>query len=232
MTFVKTPPDDSRFLAHPLFSGIPVEEVARLRASCTVRRFAAAEALFREGDMARQIPFLLEGDVLVLRHDAAGAEKVFGRFGPGEFVALAVAFMPECDFPMTARTLTGGAALMLPRRALFASCRAFPDLALRIAGQFAARLRELVERLDCATSSSAAERLADDLLRLHAEQNLLDLRLPLNRAQWAATLGIRYETLSRLLSAWRRCGAIVATGQRLTILDLAFLRRAASPNRR
>lgn len=232
MTFVKPTPDDASFLEHPLFSGIPASAVTRLRAACGFHRFDAEEALFREGDLAQRIPFLLEGEVLVLRHDAEGAEKVFGRFGPGEFVALAVAFMPDADFPMTGRTLTAGAALMLPRPALMTFCRAHPDLALQIAGQFAARLRQVVERLDRATSSSASERLADDLLRLRAEQGGADLRLPLSRAQWAATLGMRYETLSRLLSAWRRRGAISAAGQRLTILDPDFLRRAASPERR
>ena len=196
-----------------------------------MRRFGEGEALFREGDLAQQIPFLLAGEVLVLRHDAEGAEKVFGRFGPGEFVALAAAFMPGNDFPMSARALQCGAVLTLPRPALVGFCRAHPDLALRIAGLFAVRLRQLVERLDRATSASATERLADDLLRLYAEQGTLDLHLPLSRAQWAATLGMRYETLSRLLSAWRRRCAVSTTGQRLMILDLDFLRRAASPER-
>ncbi len=229
MTFVKTAATDDAgaalLAAHPWFSGLPAEAAARLAARCERIGFVAGQTLFHEGDPARRCLFLESGEVAVSRHTADGEEKVFGQFAAGDFVAVAAVFMPRGLFPMTARARVGGRALAVPEAALRELCREQPDFAFRLLRHFAARLEETVDRVDRLTSSSAAQRVADDLVRLCREQGDRRVRLPFSRAQWAATLGIRYEILSRLLSAWRRRGAISGRGDRLDILDSGFLDR-------
>ncbi|MDR1889054.1 MAG: helix-turn-helix domain-containing protein [Zoogloeaceae bacterium] len=54
----------------------------------------------------------------------------------------------------------------------------------------------------------AAQRLANYLLNLRARQENGVIELPVNQRQLAATLGIRAETLNRLLSGWLQRGYI------------------------
>lgn len=233
MTSVKNGPGGHAALlrGHPLFRGLPADDLDRLAASCVRLDAAAGQILFHEGDPVRHVPLLESGRVRVSRHDDEGGEKVFGQFAPGEFIALAAAFMSQGRFPMTARALADSRTILVPANGLRALCRAHPDLAMRLLTRFAERLHEAVERVDRMTARSASERLADDLLRLSDAAGGMILVPPLARAQWAATLGMRYETLSRILSGWKRQGIVATEKGALEIKDFARLRELAGPER-
>ncbi|MNN74950.1 transcriptional activator FtrB [compost metagenome] len=79
-----------------------------------------------------------------------------------------------------------------------------------------------VNRVDWMTSSSAAERLANYLMGLQEQQGSA-LTLPLNQRQLAAHLGIRAETLSRLLNDWQAQGYISGKRCQWVLHDLAHL---------
>lgn len=233
MTSVKNGPGGNAALlrAHPLFTGLPAADLDRLAASSVRFDAAAGQVLFHEGDPVRHVPLLESGRVRVSRHDDEGGEKVFGQFAEGEFIALAAAFMNRGCFPMTALVLADSRMTLVPADGLRALCRAHPDLAMRLLNRFAERLHEAVERVDRMTARSASERLADDLLRLSEAAGGLTVALPLARAQWAATLGMRYETLSRILSAWKRQGIVSTSRALLEIKDFDRLRELAGPER-
>ncbi|MGE4527134.1 MAG: Crp/Fnr family transcriptional regulator [Rhodospirillaceae bacterium] len=235
MTFVKpareTIPARANLREHGWFAGLPAADLTRLEARCGRFAFAAGRVLFHQGDEMTHCLFLERGAVNVFRHTRSGEEKVFGQFSAGQFVAVTATFMRHGRFPMTARAQSEGRALVLPRATLQGFCREHPDLAMRLLTHFSENLNATLDRVDWLTSSTASERVAEDLLRLARQQGGPRLELPLSRAEWAATLGIRSETLSRLLSSWRRQGAISCRGQSVEMLDLAFLQRIAGAER-
>ena len=73
---------------------------------------------------------------------------------------------------------------------------------MRLLEDFSRRLYHYINEVEWLTVSSAPQRLAGYLLRLVAQQGMR-LELPCSQRQVAAHLGIRAETLSRLLSQWQ-----------------------------
>ena len=62
------------------------EQIALLRRAGEVRRVAAGEVLFREGDRSYDFIVILAGRVAIVDHQA-GTERELATGGPGEFVA-------------------------------------------------------------------------------------------------------------------------------------------------
>uniref|UniRef100_A0A6V7KP00 Cyclic nucleotide-binding domain-containing protein n=1 Tax=Bracon brevicornis TaxID=1563983 RepID=A0A6V7KP00_9HYME len=188
--------------------------------------------LFREGDKMRYCPLVEQGELQAFRHTYKGDDKVFEQFVRGEWVALAAVFMEHGSFPMNIRALSAGQAILIPRETLHQFCLQRPTLALQLLGNLSQKLYSTINQIDWLTSSSAGERLADYLLRLHRSQQdtqpNAQVRLPLNRGQ----LGIRAETLSRMMTEWLRQGYITCRASYITLCNLDYLRALAAQAQR
>ena len=88
-----------------------------------------------------------------------------------------------------------------------------------------------VNEVEWYSDSTAAQRLADYLLRLPSGQDAA-VRLPLTQRQLAAHLGVRAETLSRLLADWVAQGRIAGARRDWVLHDPAYLEDLARPARR
>ena len=67
--------------AHALPAG-DARAVAALLARCTARRQGTGDVLFREGEDARDLLFMLEGRARVLKRDHAGRDREIGSWYP------------------------------------------------------------------------------------------------------------------------------------------------------
>jgi CRP-like cAMP-binding protein len=75
--------------AHALPEGDPAP-LADLLARCKERRFSTGQVLFKEGDAAGELLFLLEGRVVVTMKDPSGGERRIGEwFAPAIVGGLA-----------------------------------------------------------------------------------------------------------------------------------------------
>jgi CRP-like cAMP-binding protein len=106
------------------------------------------------------------------------------------------------------------------------ACEQHPTLALRLLEDFSRRLYHYINEVEWLTVSSAAQRLAAFLLRLSAQQGER-LELPSSQRQLAAHLGIRAETLSRLLSEWQARQWLRGERRHWTLVDTAPLQQLA-----
>ncbi len=240
MTFVKIPlPPEEHcevLFSHQWLRNEPVDVVFALQRACCRIHFQAGETLFREGDKMRYCPLVEQGELQAFRHTYQGDDKVFGQFVRGEWVALAAVFMEHGRFPMNIRALSAGQAILIPRETLHQFCLQRPTLALQLLGNLSQKLYATINQIDWLTSSSAGERLADYLLRLHRTQQdtqpNAQVRLPLNRGQLATQLGIRPETLSRLMAEWQRQGYITCRASYITLCNLGYLHALAAQAQR
>jgi CRP-like cAMP-binding protein len=214
--------------AHSLFHGLPAAIITTLADTATAQQADAGDLLFREGDPALHWLLVEHGRVELLRYSADGVERVFRTFGSGQLVAEFAMFMPHGRYPMNARADTDVSVFCLPRAALRQSCIEYGSLALRVLENLSQRLYRSVNEVEWLTASSGAQRLAAYLMDLHDCQSSVVVALPLSQRQLAARLGIRAETLSRLLSEWSRHAYISGKQRNWTLRNLDYLRDMAS----
>lgn len=215
-----------------LLGGLPLAALEALAAGASTSRHAAGETLFHEGDAARCCLLVAAGAVEVLRYDTAGEERMLHRFGPGSLVAEAAMHMPHGQYPMTARTPEGAQVWRLPRASVLDACARHPELSLRFLEILSQRLYQRINEVDWLTSSNAAQRLAAYLVAQAERQGTGAIELPTSQRHLAAHLGIRAETLSRMLAEWQLKGWIRGARRRWQLQNPAPLRRLAAPGAR
>ncbi len=218
-------------LAHPLFHEMPPEVGALLLRDCASLHVEDRDVLFREGEDALEYLYVSRGSVEVLRGTQDGQERVFQIFHPGQLVAETAMFMTHGRYPMDARARSDAIVLCLKRTGLQAACVAWPDLAVRLLARLSDRIYHRINEVEWFSDSTAAQRLAVYLLRLHSDP-AQTVRLPVTQRQLAAHLGVRAETLSRLLADWVAQGHIAGSRRNWVLRDRSYLESLAEPARR
>ncbi len=218
----------------PLFQKLSAEERERLRPLAIIRSFEPGEQVFREGDSAEQLHFILAGRFKIVKGAAAGKEIILEILGPGDPVGV-VAVLEGRPLPASARTLEAGSVLTLPADRFFALMAANPRLVRALLAGLTRRLMELTRRL--ADRSSRAEvRLARLFLTLSERMGRQDdahvmlMPVSLSRQEIADLVGITQETVIRIMSRWGKDGVVMTEKKGFRIADPDHLRaRAGDP---
>jgi len=216
---------------HPLLAGLPAEVAHDLARDACPLRAEAGQTLFSEGGEARHYLLIQAGQVEVMRYCHNGDERIFVVFEPGQLVAEAAMFMEHGRYPMQARARTDVRGWRLCRHRLHEACRRWPDLALKLLAALGKAVYVQVNKVDWMASSTASERLANYLVGLQQRQGDV-LLLPLSQRQLATQLGIRAETLNRLLNDWQAQGYISGKSRQWTLHDPSYLAGLAATAQR
>jgi CRP-like cAMP-binding protein len=99
---------DRLLAAHALPDG-DARAVAALLARCELRRLGTGEVLFRGGDRAQELLFMLEGRARVLKRDHAGRDREIGSWFPP---ALLGAFAVVDSAPRSATCVIAAPSLV------------------------------------------------------------------------------------------------------------------------
>lgn len=205
---------------------LPDASRARLAAAVTERRYARGATLYRAGNPADGLYFVLEGRVRVSREtpsrtellhveEAGGVLGEIPVFGGGNFPATATAALPtRCAY------LAVSAVERLLREDA-----AFARFALR---RLAVRARGLLHRIDDLTATTITMRVAQFVLERAPAGAERDFTLGMSQAELAAELGTAREVIVRSLGALVETGALARTGRsRFVVRHLATLRAIA-----
>lgn len=240
MTIVKLAPLRSRvgnlLAANSLLAGLPDSPTLldTLLHDASLIEAAPGEILFYEGSEASHYLLVESGGVEVMRYSIEGEERVFHHLTRGQLVAEVAVFMAHGRYPMTARAQQDTRIVRLPCSGLRQACAHSPDLAMRLLENFSMRIYRRVNEIEWLVASTAAQRLAAYLLDLRNHQPSAKpiLRLPLNQRQLASRLGMRAETLSRLLADWAEQGHVRGGRGAWELCNLGHLQALASPAER
>ena len=224
-------PEIERLHALPLFGGLSSDSLTGLLRDASVKVLEKRRTLFVQGDPATHFFVVLSGWVKLYRLRPDGTEVVVEIFGPGESFAEGAMHMPE-GYPVSAEMVEAGRLLAVPTQTFSERVRQDPDLAISMLASMAVRLKAFVNRIEKTETQTAAQRVADFLLKFSPPAGTgaagVVVQLPYDKQLIANRLGMKPETFSRALLTLKKQGVHV-DGPKAEIRDIAALRRFTAP---
>ena len=225
MTLTKTDFDTVRRIY--LFSGMGDEEFLEIMLHATSMTMAPGQLLFNQGDPAQAFYWVAEGVIRLFRASPQGDEKVIELAGTNRLFAEATLFMGG-RYPVNAVAQTPSRLVAFDSRAFKEWLAHDTERCFRLMAGMSARLHKLVNEIDRLTLMKGADRLLQYLLD-HSDPDETGRQ----RVEWeapkqviASRIGVKPETLSRLLHKLTGQGCIELQGHVLYLRDAERLRQA------
>jgi CRP/FNR family transcriptional regulator, nitrogen oxide reductase regulator len=221
-----TVPRDTSALADqlghmPLFQGLAVDVLARIRGQARSRALATGESFFNEEDEAEAFFVLTSGRVKLTQLTPEGHQVVLRIIGVGDAFGGAGAF-GDLTYPVRAEAVEPAVALVWTSGIMRELLETEPRVALNAVQFVAGRLHDLQRRHRQLMTERVERRVARALVRLVHEAGRrvdagVEIDFPVSRQDIAEMTGTTLYTVSRLLSSWEERG-IVRSGRRRIIL--------------
>lgn len=211
--------------ALPLFDGILPDVLNRLLAdSATITR-RRSTLLFGAGDEADCFYIVLDGAVKLFALAQDGRESIVEIFGPGTSFAEA-AMLSTGRFPLHSEVIEDATLIRVGRRAFLYTLHSDHALAYRMLAALVKWNRRLAGEISDLKELTPWQRVAEFLLaQTPATEGRVEVLLPFNKEVLASRVGIRRESLSRVLGRLRVLG-VHTSGNAVRIDDVDLLRRA------
>lgn len=207
--------------------GLSGPQAAKLCRHCTQSLARRGELIARRGAQLPGVFAVRGGTVKLSLHGPDGEERVLRIVGPGESFGEPTALLGKpCLYD--AHALTDAKLVVVPVNAVFSLLRD-PRFARRMVLALAERALAVLVEFESATTQRGAQRLAAYIESL-ARQNaapVSSVQLPVSKTVVAALLGMKKETLSRLLHQFAADGIIGVERREIAILDPRRLSAAA-----
>lgn len=180
------------------------------------------DRLFREGDVANNIPAVGVGSLRVFRIGATGREITLYhvRSGQASLVSI-VSVMLGTPLLATAQAEVPTEAVLLPGSELMDGIRTGEPMRRFISETMARALVDVTRVLEDVAFRPMESRLAALLLEHFAMSEVISMR----HEDLASELGTAREVVSRLLEGYERKGAISLSRGRIELRDGTVLRR-------
>jgi CRP-like cAMP-binding protein len=205
-----------------LFAGLAPRELAALARRCSLVPSPRGSVLVACGAVVPGVLVLVSGAVRLSLHDGVREERVLRLVAPGETFCLASAVLDRPS-PYQAAALVPSEVMVVPSAAVRALLEHDAPFARGLIHALAARELELCAEIHAATFQSGAQRLASYLDGLASAAGASTVHLPCSKTLIAARLGMKKETLSRLLKRFAGSGLIGVSRGEIAILDRARL---------
>lgn len=206
----------------PYFLGLTEAELDRIDRRMRTTSWAEGSRLYNAGDPANALYVVAEGRVKLSQVTAAGTETVTEILVPGELFGAMGTLGEPCHL-QTSSALVGSCTLRLDQDDFRQVLVDHPRVALRVLDDVAARLTRAQSDIGGQTTDTVPQRVATVLLRLAdklGEDRGPDgvmLEVPLSRADLAGLARSTPESVSRVMSRWKREG-VIDSGRRWTTL--------------
>ena len=205
-----------------MFRGYPRARIAGLAAQGQLVSVPRNAAPVRAGEPLPGLLVVLRGMLKVALPQGGRVIALLGPGGSFGEASIALGRAPRVEVV----ALVESTVALLPREALLALLREDARLALRFARTLASQALSLIEALEASASRHGAQRLAAYLDSLAPSGNggsPCSVRLPASKTVIASLLGMKKETLSRLLRELSARRLISVAGREIGILDRARL---------
>lgn len=214
----------------PAFRQLSRADQAMLANHAQLREVRRAAAIVRRGERMPGLVALAYGSAKLALRRPSGEEKVVRIIGPGECFGLASSLLDR-PCPVDLVALTDCLLATVPPVPLLRLLEGNAAFARNVARLLAERMLELLSELEASAQHSGLQRLACylDSLAQPGEPpgGAWIVRLPATKTTVAARLGVKKETLSRMLRQLAADGVVQVAGREIAVLDRATLARLA-----
>lgn len=190
-------------------AGLEPDQLDRLSEIATEVAFARNQVVFLERDAGTHLFTVTSGVVRVLKTLPDGRRQITGFLFEGDILGL----MLDGGYVYSAETSTVATLCRIPRKKIESLMAEVPRLLARMLALTTHELAAAQEQMLVLGRKSAKERVASFLLSLARRSERRGgpggrLDMPMTRAEIADYLGLTMETVSRILSEFRRGGVI------------------------
>lgn len=220
-------------IAHlPLFAGVSPREASLLASRCWVVRAARGELIVRHGTRMPGVFALAYGSVKLVLRSSAREQRLLRLIAAGQSFGEAHALLGRAS-DYDALALAESKLVVVPCESLLALAERDARFARNMMMTLAQRWVDLLGAYEAATLQKSAQRLASYLASLagtNGSPGPTVISLPVSKTTIAAQLGVKKETLSRLLRQFAARGLIEVSRREVAILDRAALAATAAAN--
>jgi CRP-like cAMP-binding protein len=209
----------------PAFRQLSRKDLDALANHSQLRESRRGAVIVGRGERMPGVIALAYGTAKLALRRANGEEKVVRLLGPAENFGLAAALLDR-PCPVQLVALSNSLVATIPPVPLLRLMEQDIGFARGVARALAERVLQLVGELEASVQQSGLQRLAcylDSLAEPNGQPGSWIARLPTTKTTIAARLGIKKETLSRMLRELASRGLIAVSGPQVDILDRAGL---------
>lgn len=216
----------------PVFGNLPDAQLLQIHKHTIERTYRKGTVLFLEGDPGQGFHYVKSGKVKIVKMADDGREHIIKIMGAGEIFAEVLLFNNR-PYPATAIAVEESCIGLIKNLDLETLVLNNNELALQLIKALSQRLLYAQQKIKNLALNDVMARTAEILLRLASEHGQkkggrIEISLDLSRQDLASLVGTTRETVTRMLSALKKDGVIDFTGQKVSILDEAALRRLIS----
>jgi CRP/FNR family cyclic AMP-dependent transcriptional regulator len=219
--------------AVPLFAGLDADGLAGLSRGMRVRRFRRGETVFHVGDPGDALFIVMAGSIKITLPADTGEEAILATLRPGDFFGE-LALLDGAPRSATAVAIEPTETYVLSRDGFRDLIASEPHMREALLATLAAEVRRLTNHVEELHFLDITGRLASRLVRLASESGssrLADgsVRLagPLTQGDLAAMIGCTRQSVNKLLGLFGDDGLIRLERDRIVVVDLDGLKRAA-----
>ncbi len=211
-----------------LFRDLPDAALQEAHAASFRKRFAAGDAVFRQGDEATTVYVVLVGRLRAAQTTAAGQQIIIRYLGSADIAGYTTLSGGHAH-PSTVIAMDDSHLLGWSGPAIREMMRRHPDIALNAVALVGERYHELQVRLRELSTERVERRIAHTILRLAQTAGRrtgrgVEIAFPLSRQDLAEMTGTTLHTVSRTLSAWEEQGIVDCGRRRVVVRKEADLR--------
>jgi CRP/FNR family transcriptional regulator, cyclic AMP receptor protein len=207
----------------PVFSGLSDVDLEAVADVSVPRRYEAGEIVFREGDEGDTCYVVRSGVARAIREHPDGRSITLSHFNAGDIFGE-LAMFDDQPRSATVDVIEETEVIAIPGRDVQRLMSEHPEIAVKLIGALAHRLRATNERLARQSFQTVQSRVAAVLAQMVAaardgNPGEGDVLVSLTQADLAKLAGSSRESASRFLAALERAGVITQGRGKLTIHD-------------
>jgi len=212
----------------PIFSQLKEEDLQKILSITIEKRYKKGSIVFMEGDRGEAFYFIKSGKIKISKSSKDGKELILNIYGKNHVFAEVTIFN-DISYPATAEVLEDAELGVILNNDLEKLIKSNADLGLNLIKVLSKRLFDAQMKLKQIALNDTYSRTAHTLLRLSKNLGIegngrIEFDLDLSRQELANMIGTARETVSRILSRFKKEGSIDISGKKIIITDIEKLK--------